>query len=471
MTKMVSNNVLLAISLVIQHSLAQSSVLYLFGSIDSTPTCASSYCGMNQQGISAACETACPSEAPKKLRRGIVARAACNDVGPIACCQTPSLYLPCTTSVPNLIGSATPTCASSYCGMNQQGISAACETACPFEAPKKLRRGIVARAACNDVGPIACCQSPSIYLPCISSQRPSPSSSSVSSPSATPTCNSNFCGFTGDALERQCYNRCDGVSKCVQDCCGIPSQYLSCSISQSPSSSSPMTSSISPSQSPSSPIASSTSPTASSISPKQYSSSLIASLTLPEQSYSSPQLSLSSSRAPSSSANQLTRDSSSSTPNLSSSLTPSPSITSTSSSLSSSVLNPPSAPCGFSDLLTPECSSLCGCDSPACFIQWGLIPQSCPDYCLAANIWPYQPNTTPCSTSCGPVCEIDGFATLLQYPTRVIATPVYATTIVDRVVIYLDGVTSTFPGYQTQPPPSISPLPHVLTWTFEDLIL
>jgi hypothetical protein len=90
---------------------------------------------------------------------------------------------------------------------------------------------------------------------------------------------------------------------------------------------------------------------------------------------------------------------------------------------------------------------------------------------MAANIWPYKPNPTPCSTTCGPVCELDGFATLLQYPTRVIATPVYATTIVDRVVIYIDGVTSTFSNFKTTPPPSLSPLPKILTWTYNGLVL
>lgn len=177
----------------------------------------------------------------------------------------------------------------------------------------------------------------------------------------------------------------------------------------------------------------------------------------------------------------------------------------------------PPAPCGFSTNLTSECSGICVCAAGdvGCMIDRGFIGDSCAEHCSALNIWPWQPNPSPCTsdivppvtnststnttemsehakqnititpvnpadpistitpTSCGRACELDGWATLLVYPIKVITEPWYPTTIYDRIIMYENGINSTISGASTIYPP-FPTLPAVLTWTdarFDNIVL
>jgi len=99
----------------------------------------------------------------------------------------------------------------------------------------------------------------------------------------------------------------------------------------------------------------------------------------------------------------------------------------------------------------------------------------CATYCSGLGMNPYSScsstSSTPSSTaSCGPACQVDGFGTILEFPTEVVLQPVYATTIEEHVTIFVDGITSTTESTILAPPASLTPSP-TLTWTFSGVVL
>lgn len=72
--------------------------------------------------------------------------------------------------------------------------------------------------------------------------------------------------------------------------------------------------------------------------------------------------------------------------------------------------------------------------------------------------------------SCGPACQVDGFGTILVFPTKLVASPYYQSTVHIQTTIYLDGITRTSTT-TIQATPSQVQLPPTLTWQYHAVAL
>src|SRR6266480_6683305 len=137
---------------------------------------------------------------------------------------------------------------------------------------------------------------------------------------------------------------------------------------------------------------------------------------------------------------------------------------------------------GCTDGITSECYYQCqtnlvgdGDDYPSDNDGDEIAVSDCATYCSSIGIDPYiscssTTSPVPHATTCGPACQVDGFGTILVFPTKLVASPYYQATVHVQTTIYLDGVTQTSTT-TIQATPSQVQLPPTLTWQYQGVAL